>query len=47
MKLRGKIIIATLVGGILILSSGLIITSVIGMISLRSEIGENIKGLAQ
>ncbi|MFQ5780237.1 MAG: HAMP domain-containing protein, partial [Nitrospiria bacterium] len=47
MKLRSKIILTTLSGGVLILLSGLMITSFIGMVALRTVIGENFKGLAK
>ncbi len=47
MKLRGKIILTTLLGGLLILGSGLAVTVMIGMAELRSEIGENFKVLAK
>lgn len=47
MKLRGKIILTTLIGGLLILCSGLVVTVMIGMAELRSELGENFKVLAK
>ncbi|MFQ5780457.1 MAG: cache domain-containing protein, partial [Nitrospiria bacterium] len=47
MKLRSKIILTTLSGGVLTLLSGLLITSFIGMVALRTEIGENFQGLAK
>ncbi len=47
MKLRPKMILTTVIGGILVLSSGLLITSYVGTTALRSEIGENFQSLAK